>query len=214
MALRPFQISHAQRVDIDFGICGHNDQQRHVIPRRRSSHASPSLSNGAISNGIASVCDPLLDCAAGLGVAQKFSTNKDLGPDRFAALDRSESTLFEALRLLKDLLIITPRILHYVLDGAQLCEDDKEDVVGTGMYLNYFIDIMQQSREDKITKVLFTTDGLWRRLSLKLDPGEQVYARQEDQGAARQEGHGRVSLAELRISDQVGAGKSRLAVPI
>ena len=74
---------------------------------------------------------------------QKFSTDKDLGPDRFAALDRSESTLFEALRLLKDLLIIAPRTLHCVLDGAQLCEGDKEDVVGTGMYLNYFIDITQ-----------------------------------------------------------------------
>lgn len=60
---------HAQRVDIDFGIRGHNDQQRHVIPRRRSSRASPPLSNGAISNGIASVYGPLLDCTAGLRVA-------------------------------------------------------------------------------------------------------------------------------------------------
>lgn len=43
------------------------------------------------------------------------------------------------------------------------------------MYLNYFSDIMQfmqENREDKITKILFTVDGFWHRLSLKLDRGE------------------------------------------
>ena len=105
---------------------------------------------------------------------KKFSTGLDLSPDRFNLLDRSIGSLPKALLMMEDLLTLVPRRLLVVLDGVQLCEDGRDDEQGTGMFLRLLLEILKDSKDGRVVKVLFTTDGICRTLWRKLDPHKQL----------------------------------------
>lgn len=131
---------------------------------------------------------------------EKFSTGIDLSPDRFRLLDRSIEMLPRALLLMEDLLTIVPRLLVVILDGLQLCEDGRDDEQGTGMFLNFFVAILKNSKEGRFLKVLFTTDEVCYNLWRKLDPQEQIDVMSEA-GSAGQRRKGRVAMVALAIPE-------------
>ena len=133
-------------------------------------------------------------------VPEQFSTEKDFTSGRFAKLDKSMSSLPDALLLLEDLLTIAPRLLTCVLDGLQRCEDDKDDRHGTGMFLDFFIEILKQSKDARFLKVMLTTDGFSHRLWRLIDPYEQVDAMNETQTFAGQRKKGGVPMTNLVIA--------------
>ena len=134
-------------------------------------------------------------------VPEQFSTEKDFTSSRFAKLDNSLSSLPDALLLLEDLLTIAPRLLTFVVDGILICEDDRDDEDGTGIFLNFFIEILKQSKNTRFLKVLLTTNGLCHRLWGSLDPDEQVDAMNEAQTFAGRRKTGRVPMTNLVIAE-------------
>lgn len=76
--------------------------------------------------------------------------------------------------MVEDLLTLVPRRLLVVLDGVQLCEDGRDDEQGIGKFLRFFLEILKDSKEGRMVKVLFTTDGICRTLWRKLDSHEQL----------------------------------------
>ena len=130
---------------------------------------------------------------------ENFSTDKDFGSDLFNSLDRSREKLPRALCLMEDLFTLAPRLLIVVIDGIQLCEDglalDNEQ--GTGMYLNYFREILKNGGNGRVLKTLFTTDGVCDNLWRKLSPQEQVDVMSETGGTAAHRNKGRVAMADL-----------------
>ena len=132
---------------------------------------------------------------------EKFSTDVDLSSDRFNQLDRSIGTLPHALLLMEDLLTLVPQLLVVVLDGVQLCEDGRDDEQGTGMFLNFFMAILKNSKEGRLAKVLFTTDGICRNLWRKLDPQEHVDVMNEAGGSPGQRRKGRVAIDGLMMTE-------------
>lgn len=134
-------------------------------------------------------------------VPEQFSTEKDFTSGRFARLDKSMSSLPDALLLLEDLLTIAPRLLTCVLDGLQTCEDDEDDRHGTGMFLDFFIEILKQSKNARFLKVMLTTDGCPHRLWRLLDPDDQVDAMNEGQTFAGRRKKGQVPVTNLVIAE-------------
>lgn len=130
---------------------------------------------------------------------ETFSSDKDFHSERFTILDRSVYTLPDALELLEDLLNVGPRVFVCVIDGIQMAEDDKQNDDGTGIFLNFFLDILKRAEGEKILKVLLTTDGLSTRLRNRLEPWEQVDVMNEAARGSSQRGKGRMSLDSLSM---------------
>jgi len=82
----------------------------------------------------------------------RFATYKIFDSSRFAFLDMSIKTLDKALILMEDLLAEVPRLFVCVLDGVQMTEDGREDVRGTGMFLDLFLEILKESKVNKILR--------------------------------------------------------------
>lgn len=100
-------------------------------------------------------------------------------------------TLPEALKLLEDLLTAPPPPLVCVIDGIQLAEDGEPNDDGTGIFLDYLIVILRRAMEEKVLKVLLTTDGFSRRT---LNAEEQVDLMTKTGRGSSQGGKGRMSL--------------------
>lgn len=137
----------------------------------------------------------------------QFSTTSTFDSSRFAILDGTSETLEEALILMEDLLRETPHMLVCVLDGIQMIEHEPEGVDEIGLLLDMFFEILKESKEGKVLKVLLTTDGFSHRLSKRLDPGEQVNAMREV-GTSR--GHGRRS--EVALSNMIDEDDKNQAI--
>ena len=127
---------------------------------------------------------------------EAFSTNKDLSLRRFSLFDRSVERLSHVIVFMEDLLTLAPRLLIVVIDGIQLCEDGLalNNKRGTGMYLNFFREILRDGGNDRVLKTLFTTDGVCDNLWRKLDPQEQVDVMSETGGTAAHRRKGRVTM--------------------
>ena len=134
----------------------------------------------------------------------EFVSDKIFNSARFNALDGRLESLEGALILMEDLLSMAPPLLVCVLDGFQLAEDGSGDVRGTGMFLNLFLEILKESKEAKILKILSTTDGFCHRLWQRLDPEEQVDATKDVKRFPSQAKKDRVSLANLEMMDEQG----------
>lgn len=128
-----------------------------------------------------------------------FTTHRIFDSSRFVVLDRSIRTLDQALILMEDLLAEVPRLLVCVLDGVQMAEDGREDVRGTGMFLDLFLEVLKESKESKILKILLTTDGFCHRLHRRLSSEEQVDAMNDAEQFAGQRKRGRVALTNLAL---------------
>ena len=115
---------------------------------------------------------------------EDFSTDIDLSPRRFSFLDRSTERLPHVLLLMEDLLTLASRLLVVIIDGIQLCENGLDELRGTGVYLNFFREILKNGEKDRVLKTLFTTDGVCENLWLKLVPQEQVDVRSKTGGTA------------------------------
>lgn len=126
-----------------------------------------------------------------------FSSDKSFGGSRFAVLDGSINSLKDALLLMEDLLAQAPRILVCVLDGIQIIENGKENACGTGMFLDLFLEILKETKDAKLLKILLKTDGFCHRLDHRLDAGENVDATRVADGLSGRGNKGRVSLANL-----------------
>ena len=129
----------------------------------------------------------------------RFYSDKKFDGSRFAVLDGSMNSLESALILLEDLLGQAPRILVCVLDGIQLIEDGKGNERGTGMFLDLFLEILKESKDTKILKILLTTDGFCHLLDHGLDAGEKVDAMRAAEGFSGRGNKSRVALANLTV---------------
>lgn len=129
----------------------------------------------------------------------KFSSDRRFDGSRFTVFDGSINSLESALILLEDLLAQAPRILVCVLDGIQVIEDGKENSRGTGMFLDLFLEILKESKDAKLLKILLTTDGFCHRLDHRLDAGEKVDAMRVAEGFSGRGNKSRVSLANLTV---------------
>ena len=127
----------------------------------------------------------------------RFSSDKNFDGSRFTVLDGSIKSLESALILLEDLLAQAPRILVCVLDGIQMIEDGRDNARGTGMFLDLFLEILKESKDTKILKLLLTTDGFCHRLDHAFDAGEKVDAMRAAEGFSGRGNKSRVSLANL-----------------
>ena len=128
---------------------------------------------------------------------EKFSSDRRFHGSRFAVLDGSINSLESALILFEDLLAQAPRILVCVVDGIQMIEDGRENARGTGMFLDLFLEILKESKDVKLLKLLLTTDGFCHRLDHRLDPDEKVDAMRAAEGLPGGGNKSRVSLAIL-----------------
>ena len=126
-------------------------------------------------------------------VPEDFSTSIDLSPDRFSLFDRSVESLLHAMLFIQDLLTLAPRILVVVIDGLQLCEDGLalDNKQGTGMYLGFIRQILENGRDDRVLKTLFTTDGVCDNLWRNLSPQDQLDLMSETGGPAAHRRKGR-----------------------
>ena len=131
----------------------------------------------------------------------EFCADKQFDAGRFALLDRSIRTLPDALVLMEDLLAMGPQVLMCILDGIQMSDDDCDDQEGTGIFLNFFLEILKHSKEGRILKLLFTTDGYCHRLRQQLNLDEQVDVMNEAQTPSGSKRVGKVSMADLTISE-------------
>lgn len=127
----------------------------------------------------------------------EFSSDRRFDGSRFAVLDGSMNSLETALILFEDLLAQAPRILVCVLDGIQVIEDGKGNARGTGMFLDLFLEILKESKDAKLLKILLTTDGFCHRLDHRLDADEKVDAMRAAEGFSGRGNKSRVSLANL-----------------
>ncbi len=132
-----------------------------------------------------------------------ISTDRIFDASRFALLDGTTNTLNGALILMDDLLAEGPRLLVCVLDGIQMIEDGlaNDEGRGTGRFLGLFLEILKESKEARVLKILLTTDGICHHLSELLGPEEQVDAINEAERFSGQRKNGRVSLANLTVSE-------------
>lgn len=87
-------------------------------------------------------------------VPKNISTEKEFTSTPFADLDKSISSLPDALLLLEDLFAIAPRLLTCVLERVLICDDDQEDKYGTDIFLDYFIEILKQSKDSRAMLIL------------------------------------------------------------
>jgi hypothetical protein len=139
----------------------------------------------------------------------RFETQADFSRARFARLDSSPRSLPAALSLFKDLLDVVPRLLFCVIDGLQLLsglEENEDEDNDTEVYLCQFLEILQDCKDRKVLKALFTTNGFCSALNNALDEDEIVNAIEAvRQGKAK---GGKRPLSRLRHAGRISESDS------